>query len=150
MGLRSGIRKNLFGIPDPGSKRHRIPDNQHWQNQKGNACLDSSRHRRRPDRLHTAAEDRMGFGPCPARPAALCTRQHYDRAAPLQRWGNCSLFRTIKKWEVFLGYPQSRHITLILGKYHHNYKKDSSPKKKNERTDFWKRRIRNFLRCQKA
>jgi hypothetical protein len=26
MGLESGIRKNLFRILDPGSKRHRIPD----------------------------------------------------------------------------------------------------------------------------
>ncbi len=32
MGLGSAIRKNLFRIPDPGSKRHRIPgpDLQHW------------------------------------------------------------------------------------------------------------------------
>jgi hypothetical protein len=27
--LGSGIRKNLFRILDPGSKRHRIPDPQH-------------------------------------------------------------------------------------------------------------------------
>jgi hypothetical protein len=26
MGLGSGIRKNIFRIPNPGSKRHRIPD----------------------------------------------------------------------------------------------------------------------------
>jgi hypothetical protein len=51
-----------------------------WIRNTRNACLDSSRHRRRPDRHRTAAEDRMGSGPCPARRAALCTRQHYSRA----------------------------------------------------------------------
>jgi hypothetical protein len=41
MGLGSGNRdpgsgKNLFWIPDPGSKRHRIPDPdpQHWKCEK--------------------------------------------------------------------------------------------------------------------
>jgi hypothetical protein len=70
----SRIRNTARSLDQKG---HRIPDSQHWKNKKGNACLDSSRHRRRPDRLHTAAEDRMGSGPCHARPAAPCTRQHH-------------------------------------------------------------------------
>jgi hypothetical protein len=108
-------------------KGHRIPDSQYWKNQKGNACLDSSRHRRRPDRHHTAAEDRMGSGPCPARPAAPCTRQNYSRAARLhRREKNVQQMRSFPLCD-----PKSRHITnydLILGKYH-NLQKDSSRKR---------------------